>query len=210
MQKETIANLTAGTLYEYSLLIAEFFPGIATVDEFIDAYNKILPAYQVVKSKKMDPYFIRQERATSCTSASILMGLWWYLNQGDTPVYHLKTQQEAGLYKSERDYHCKLELHDQGETKYTHLRTKKDASGSVERYSMQPANKPDSTYSSTTNVATFTANRISTFGIQKSQRSLIVAPATEEKKQIMQLVGKHDEYFTFLRHCFANWRTAIR
>lgn len=63
-------------LDEYRKIVAEFFPGIATLDEFADAFSTTFQDYQHVSAKKLDPDSIR-ERKISCSSAGALLGVWW-------------------------------------------------------------------------------------------------------------------------------------
>lgn len=107
MSKEWSRSLETKTNYvlkQYVEIVNDFFPGVVSIEEFIEAFNNRFTRYQKVIPRKMDPASLR-EGAASCSSFAALFGTWLAREFPQySPIYLLEVRSvhDAKVHETER------------------------------------------------------------------------------------------------------------
>ncbi len=77
---------------QFDILIDYFFSGVANISTFARVFETNFPAFQHEAHKKMDPYFIAEERKVSCSPTALMVGKWWEKQaKGNKALYFIQT-----------------------------------------------------------------------------------------------------------------------
>lgn len=106
--QQSLEIKAAYVLSEYKKIVAEFFPGCVSLDEFTTLFSSIFTSYQNSNARKMDPESIREQKI-SCSSAAALLGVWWLEQYPHlTPVFLI--QSTASINQSRSSAHVNVAL----------------------------------------------------------------------------------------------------
>lgn len=85
---------------QYTAIVADVFPGVISLDEFITTFNAFFVRYQQFNKKKMLPESLR-EGDISCSSAAAITGMWWFIVNSIEPTYFVEQiVRDSGSSKS--------------------------------------------------------------------------------------------------------------
>ena len=206
MKKPDIEYYTTGLLLEFAEFVIQNFGGVVTIEDFVEIFSELFIYYKKEPYKeKLDIEILQRERAISCSTATVIAGIWYLLEHEGKPKYYIervpkeretkhipqnkgKRKMHTAVVIGDQLFEVQLDLNDPSKIEFntlplTHARTQKIT---------DPGNLLYRTIPST---ASFLANRVSLFDLNQKTKERLGG----RHELITQFVENYQAFLYFIR-----------